>query len=98
VDHAKDALKRDGPDRLKRHYERCLDLNDPKGNRVKTTLERNHPKTLESEHSRFLEPDVARAFPDSGSVNRVLRLLQEVAAKSSLRSRRPAGDGRKAPG
>jgi hypothetical protein len=31
----------------------------------------------------LLEPDVARAFPDSSSVNRALRLLQEVAIKSS---------------
>lgn len=33
----------------------------------------------------LLEPDVARAFPDSSSVNRALRLLQEVATKSSKR-------------
>ena len=31
----------------------------------------------------LLEPDVARAFPDSRSVNRALRLLKEVATKSS---------------
>jgi hypothetical protein len=31
----------------------------------------------------LLEPDVARTFPDSSSVNRALRLLQEVAMKSS---------------
>lgn len=31
----------------------------------------------------LLEPDVARAFPDSRAVNRALRMLQEVAAKSS---------------
>ena len=36
----------------------------------------------------LLEPDVARAFPDSSSVNRALRLLQEVATKSSRGSRR----------
>ncbi len=54
LDHAKDALKRGGPDGLKRYYERCLDLNDPKGKRVKATLERNGRKTLESEHARFL--------------------------------------------
>jgi hypothetical protein len=30
----------------------------------------------------LLEPDVARAFPDSNSVNRALRLLQEIATKS----------------
>jgi hypothetical protein len=38
----------------------------------------------------LLEPDVAQAFPDSSSVNRALRLLQEVATKSSGRSRKVA--------
>lgn len=37
----------------------------------------------------LLDPDVARAFPDSDSVNRALRLLLEVAAKQH-RSKRPA--------
>ena len=41
----------------------------------------------------LLEPDVARAFPDSSSVNRALRLLQEVATKSS-RSARTSGGAR----
>jgi hypothetical protein len=36
----------------------------------------------------LLAPDVARAFPDSTSVNRALRLLQEVATKSSRGVRR----------
>lgn len=46
----------------------------------------------------LLEPDVARAFPDSSSVNRALRLLREVATKSSSRSRKSAGGRRKATG
>lgn len=46
----------------------------------------------------FLEPDVARAFPDSNSVNRALRLLQEVATKSSVRPAKSAGDRRRATG
>lgn len=46
----------------------------------------------------LLEPDVARAFPDSSSVNRALRLLKEVATKSSGRSRKSAGDRRKVTG
>ncbi len=46
----------------------------------------------------LLEPDVAKAFPDSSSVNRALRLLQEVATKSSGRSRKVAGDRRRATG
>ena len=40
----------------------------------------------------LLDPDVASAFPDSTSVNRALRLLQDVAAKTSgrtLKSARP---------
>ena len=46
----------------------------------------------------LLEPDVARAFPDSNSVNRALRLLKEIATKSSLRSRKASGGRRKATG
>lgn len=38
----------------------------------------------------LLAPDVARAFPDSTSVNQALRLLQEVATKSSRGVRRSA--------
>ena len=37
----------------------------------------------------LLDADVAKAFPDSSSVNRVLRLLLELAEKQ-LRSKRPA--------
>jgi hypothetical protein len=46
----------------------------------------------------LLEPDVARAFPDSSSVNRALRLLQEVARKSSRGSRKSTGARRRATG
>ena len=46
----------------------------------------------------LLEPDVARAFPDSNSVNRALRLLHEVATSSSTRSRKSACGRRKATG
>jgi hypothetical protein len=46
----------------------------------------------------LLEPDVALTFPDSKSVNRALRLLQEVATKSSQRSRKPTDARRRAPG
>ena len=38
----------------------------------------------------LLEPDVARAFPDSNSVNRALRLLHELAKSSSGHSRKRA--------
>ena len=37
----------------------------------------------------FLDADVAKAFPDSSSVNRALRLLLEIA-KKQLSSKRPA--------
>jgi hypothetical protein len=43
----------------------------------------------------LLAPDVARAFPNSTSVNRALRLLQEVATKSSRGVRRSAVARRK---
>jgi hypothetical protein len=37
----------------------------------------------------FLEPDVARVFPDSASVNRVLRLLLNLA-KENAGTNKPA--------
>jgi hypothetical protein len=46
----------------------------------------------------LLEPDVARAFPDSNSVNRALRLLRDVAMKSAVRARKATNGRRKAPG
>ncbi len=46
----------------------------------------------------LLDPDVARAFPDSSSVNRALRLLREVATKSSRSARTSAGARRRATG
>lgn len=46
----------------------------------------------------LLEPDVARAFPDSASVNRALRLLQEIAAKSAKSTRSSSNAKRRATG
>ena len=46
----------------------------------------------------LLEPDVARAFPDSESVNRALRLLQEIATKSSRSARSSSNARRRATG
>ena len=40
----------------------------------------------------LLEPDVARAFPDSTSVNRALRLLRGVAVSSSAHRRKRVAD------
>ena len=45
----------------------------------------------------LLEPDVARIFPDSNSVNRALRLLRDVATRSSRRTR-PTPNGRRREG
>lgn len=44
----------------------------------------------------LLEPDVARSFPDSGSVNRALRVLRDAANKSSGRTRRATNGRRRA--
>jgi hypothetical protein len=44
----------------------------------------------------LLEPDVAQVFPDSASVNRALRLLRDVATKSSNRMRKATNGRRKA--
>jgi hypothetical protein len=46
----------------------------------------------------LLELDVARAFPDSDSVNRALRLLRDVATRSTRRARRTTNGRRKAAG
>lgn len=46
----------------------------------------------------LLDPDVARAFPDSSSVNRALRLLHDVATKSSRTGRTSASARRHATG
>jgi hypothetical protein len=46
----------------------------------------------------LLEPDFARAFPDSNSVNRALRLLRDVATKSASRTRRRMNGRRRATG
>jgi hypothetical protein len=46
----------------------------------------------------LLDPDVAQAFPDSNSVNRALRLLHEVATKSSRTGRTSATARRHATG
>src|SRR5262249_4920053 len=63
LEHATDALKKGGPEGLKRYYEHCL--SDPKGQWVKETLGRNGRKTLKSEHARFLA--IYRSGPGSNS-------------------------------
>ena len=44
----------------------------------------------------LLEPDVARAFPDSRAVNRALRMLQEIATRSSKGKHSPGARRRAA--
>jgi ribonuclease toxin BrnT of type II toxin-antitoxin system len=46
----------------------------------------------------LLDPDVAKVFPDGSSVNRALRLLHEVATKSSRPTRTTASGRRSAAG
>lgn len=46
----------------------------------------------------LLDPDIARAFPDSSSVNQALRLLKDVAAKTSGRKRKSARSRHEATG
>lgn len=43
---------------------------------------KHHSAYREGTNVVLLDPDVARAFPDSPSVNRALRLLLEVAEKA----------------
>jgi hypothetical protein len=43
----------------------------------------------------LLEPDVAGAFPDSESVNRALRLLRDIATRSSRRTQNTANGRRR---
>jgi len=57
-----------------------------------------YPRATAGSNLVLLEPDVARAFPDSNSVNRALRLLQDVAAKSAGRTRKANNGRRRAAG
>ena len=50
-EHAESALAKAGIEGLRRYYEACL---TGSGHRVKTTLERDRRKTLESERERFM--------------------------------------------
>jgi hypothetical protein len=50
-EHAESALAKGGIEGLRRYYEACL---TGSGHPVKTTLERDRRKTLESERERFM--------------------------------------------
>lgn len=47
---------------------------------------RHHRAYKEGTNVVLLEPDIARVFPDSASVNRALRLLMEVARDQTSRN------------
>jgi hypothetical protein len=86
----KESAKRRRPDDLRPEY----DLTRLKGG----VRGKYYKQAVAGTNLVLLEPDVARTFPDSNSVNRALRLLQEVATKSSTRSRRSIGARQRAPG
>src|SRR4030095_8800834 len=47
-----------------------------------------YERAMAGQNLILLDPDVARAFPDSDSVNRALRLPRDVAKRSSRQTRR----------
>jgi hypothetical protein len=57
-----------------------------------------YKRALAATNLVLLEPDIARVFPDSESVNRALRLLRDVARKSAGRPRRASNGRRRATG
>ena len=57
-----------------------------------------YQQAVEGTNLVLLDADVAKAFPDSRSVNRALRLLQEVATKTHRTARTSATVGRNSKG
>ena len=54
-----------------------------------------HARATAGTNLVLLDPDVAKAFPTSSTVNRALRLLRDVAVSTSTRTRkRTAGKAR----
>jgi hypothetical protein len=80
------ALTKRRSDELRREY----DLASLQG----AVRGKYHKRAMAGTNLVLLEPDIARVFPDSASVNRALRLLCDLAAKSSGRPR-PAANGRR---
>jgi hypothetical protein len=78
------------PDELRPEY----DLRNLKGG----VRGKYYERAMAGTNLVLLEPDVARAFPDSDSVNRALRLLRDVATKSAGRARRATNGRRKGTG
>jgi hypothetical protein len=52
---------------------------------------RYHRKAIAGTNLVVIEPDLADLFPDSGSVNRALRLLADTARAATVVKRRPKG-------
>ena len=77
-------------DDLRREY----NLDDLKG----AVRGKYYKRAIAGTNLVLLEPDIARAFPDSDSVNRALRLLRDVATKSAGQTRRTSNSRRRATG
>ena len=77
-------------DDLRREY----NLDDLKG----VVRGKYYKRAIAGTNLVLLEPDIARAFPDSDSVNRALRLLRDVATKSAGQTRRTSNGRRRAAG
>ena len=77
-------------DDLRREY----NLDDLKG----AVRGKYYKRAIAGTNLVLLEPDIARAFPDSDSVNRALRLLRDVATKSAGQTRRTSNGRRRATG
>ena len=59
---------------------------------------KNYQRAMAGTNLVLLDPDVARAFPDSNSVNGALRLLLDVAMKSAGPTRKATNGRRRAAG
>ena len=77
-------------DDLRREY----NLDDLKG----AVRGKYYKRAIAGTNLDLLEPDIARAFPDSDAVNRALRLLRDVATKSAGQTRRTSNGRRRATG
>jgi hypothetical protein len=66
--------------------------------RSRASYEKYHERAIAGTNLVLLEPDVARVFPDSDAVNRALRLLCDVAMKTSRRTKASANGRRRVAG
>jgi hypothetical protein len=73
-EHAESALATGGVEGLRRYYEACLPGSDL---RLKTTLEGDRRKTLESEHARFTNPRAVERYLDAMTLQHALILADK---------------------